>query len=231
MDALDAEDFLPRASVPSLADDEVHVWSACVDATLSPSRIGAAALALLTRLLCGYAGCKAAPQIERSEHGKPFAPALPDLEFNLSHAGPRLLIAFARKQPLGIDLERTQRQLSIDGVARRFFASDEADVLALMPEARKRAAFVRLWTQKEAVLKAIGIGLGFGLARVEFGFTADGEVGALRQIDSAAGNAREWIVQRVDPWPGHVGALAWRGPLRRVRAFAWQPDSIVCDEI
>lgn len=223
MDAFDATDFAPRASAPPLADDEIHVWSVAVDAALSPSQIGAAAQAALARFLCGYADCAQPPLIERGAHGKPFAPALPDLHFNLSHAGPHLLLAFARDQALGIDLERRDRRLSIEDIANRFFAPREARALAGLPPAQQRETFLRLWTRKEAVLKAIGHGLGFGLDRVEFSLDRAHEVGALLQVAREAGAASEWIVRRVDPGPDLLGALAWRGAERRVRTFTWAP--------
>lgn len=223
MDAFDATDFAPHASVPPLAGDEIHVWSVAVDAALRPTEIGAAAQVVLARFLCGYAGCAQAPLIERGAHGKPFAPALPDLHFNLSHAGPHLLLAFARGQALGIDLERRDRRLSIEGIAGRFFAPREAQALAGLPPAQQREAFLRLWTRKEAVLKAIGRGLGFGLDRVEFALDQAHEVGALVRVAREAGAASEWIVRRVDPGPDLFGALAWRGAQRRVCTFTWAP--------
>ncbi len=223
MDALDTTDFAPRASAPPLADDEIHVWSVSVDAALSPSQIGAAAHAALARFLCGYADCAQAPLIERGVHGKPFAPMLPDLHFNLSHAGPHLLLAFARGQTLGVDLEQRDRRLSIEGIAGRFFAPREAQALAGLPPEPQKETFLRLWTRKEAVLKAIGHGLGFGLDRVEFSLDRDGEVGMLVQVAEEAGAASEWIVRRVDPGPHLFGALAWRGAERRVRTFTRTP--------
>ncbi len=223
MDVLDAAAFEPRASAPPLAPDEIHVWSLSVDAALSPSQIGAAAQAALARFLCAYANCAQAPLIKRDTHGKPFAPAWPDLHFNLSHAGPHVLLAFARGQALGIDLERCDRRLSIEGIAKRFFAAREALALATLPPARQREAFLRLWTHKEAVLKAIGHGLSFGLDRVEFAFAGNHQVGALLQVAEEAGAAADWIVRRVDPGPDLLGALAWRGAERRVRRFTWAP--------
>lgn len=223
MDGLDPTDFEPRASAPPLALDEIHVWSVGVDAALSPSQVGAAAQATVTRFLCVYANCVEAPRIERGAHGKPFAPDLPDLHFNLSHAGPDILIGFARGQALGVDLERRDRRASIDGIAGRFFAPREAQGLAVLPPLQQRHAFLRLWTHKEAVLKAIGSGLNFGLHRVEFSLGRNHEIHALLHVAEEAGAASEWCVRRVDPGPGLLGALAWRGAERHVRTFTWAP--------
>ena len=223
MDALDASDFSPRTNAPALGADEIHVWSVTVDTALSPSQIGAAALAELTRFLCAYSGSTTAPLIERGAHGKPFAPALPELHFNLSHSGPHLLFAFARDQELGVDLERRDRRLSIEGIAARFFAPHEARALATLPAARQRDAFLRLWTHKEAVLKAIGRGLNFGLDRVEFSLDRDHEIDALLRVAEEAGSASQWRVRRVDPGQDLLGALAWRGAERRLRTFTWAP--------
>lgn len=219
MDARDATDFEPRASAPPLGVDEIHVWSVTVDATLSHTQIGAVARSALARLLCAYGGCAQMPLIERGEHGKPFASGLPDLHFNLSHAGPHILVAFARHQAVGIDVERCDRRLSIEGLARRFFAPGEALALAALPLTGQRVAFMRLWTHKEAVLKAIGHGLGFGLHRVEFALDQHGEVDGLVRVAAEAGVPSEWCVRRLDPGPGLLGALAWRGAERRVRTF------------
>ena len=223
MDVLDATAFEPRATVPPLADDEIHVWFIAVGAERSPREIGVAARAVLARFLCVYANCAQTPAIERGAHGKPFAPALPDLQFNLSHSGPHVLLAFARGQAIGIDLERCDRQLSVDGIAQRFFAAREAQALARLPPASQRETFLRLWTHKEAVVKALGSGLNFGLERIEFALDQGREVGALLAIAIEAGPTSEWIVRRIDPAPGLLGALAWRGTERRVRTFTWTP--------
>ena len=217
--ALDETAFVPSAEVPALADDEIHVWS--LAAAPGPARaIGAAARAALQRLLCAYAGRAEAPAIERGEHGKPFAPALPELDFNLSHAGPHVLLAFARRQPLGIDLEQAGRPVSVDEIAQRFFTAGEVAALARLPAAARADAFLRLWTHKEAVLKALGAGLSFGLDRLEFALGADGAVAALRALAAEAGAPADWRLQGLAPAPGLVGALAWRGPPRTVRLFA-----------
>ncbi|GAA0712331.1 4'-phosphopantetheinyl transferase family protein [Dokdonella soli] len=212
--------FDPRSDASPLGDDEVHVWlSTVADAT--PRALAAAARAVLERLLCDYANCSnVPPRIERGPHGKPFAPELPQLEFNLSHAGRHVLLAFAHGQALGIDLEAEQRRLALGEIAQRFFAPAEARALARLPLPLQRSAFLQLWTRKEAVLKALGVGISFGLDRVEFVLDETGTAGALRAIAPEAGSVAEWTLHRLDPAPGMLGALAWRGPARRVRTFA-----------
>jgi 4'-phosphopantetheinyl transferase len=202
--------------VPVL-DHAVHLWVLDTGAD-GPRAVRTAARSALERLLRQYAG--GAPfEIETGRHGKPFAPALPWLDFNLSHAGSHMALAFARNQALGIDIEDCSRKLSVEALSERFFSASEATALARMvPEGRK-AAFLQLWTHKEAVLKALGEGLSFGLDRVEFELGENGQAGRLRRIASPAGRADEWQVQRFDPAAGLTGSIAWRGPRRALKLF------------
>jgi 4'-phosphopantetheinyl transferase len=210
--------FTPQDVTPPLVAGEVHVWLlACAGAR--PAAVAGAARDALHRLLADYAGVDRVPGIARGEHGKPFAPEWPDLHFNLSHSGRHVLLAFARDQPLGIDIERRDRRVSHIAIAQRFFTPDEAQAIADLAADRRADAFRHLWTYKEAVLKALGAGLSFGLDRVEFEVRGDGAVGALRRLHDVAGQPADWIVQRLAPAPELVGALAWCGPPRRLRTF------------
>ncbi len=218
MQAEESHRFAPLDSPPPLAAGEVHVWLlGCADAR--PAEVAAASRNALGCLLAGYAGVERAPELARGEHGKPFAPEWPDLHFNLSHSGRHVLLAFARGQPLGVDIESRNRRVSHVAIAQRFFAPDEAQAIAALAADRRGDAFRHLWTRKEAVLKALGVGLSFGLDRVEFEVRSDGAVGALRQLRDVAGRLDDWIVQRLAPTPELVGALAWRGPPRQLRTF------------
>ena len=95
-------------------------------------------------------------QIEFPEHEKPHLPG--PWDFNISHSGQLVACAFTRQGHIGIDVER-QRDVEPQRFAR-YFSSDE---LAWMGDDAER--FVDLWTRKEAVIKASGIGLK-GLSRV-----------------------------------------------------------------
>ncbi|HEY0179252.1 MAG TPA: 4'-phosphopantetheinyl transferase superfamily protein [Dokdonella sp.] len=214
----DAGSFERRAAPPPLGEREVHAWFVAA----APAPRGEAtrrARAALARLLRAYAGTAATPALARSEHGKPFAPDWPDLHFNVSHAGAGALLAFARGQALGVDLEALTRRIDAEAIATRFFAPAEAEALARVPAERRSEAFLRLWTCKEAVVKAVGRGLSFGLDRVEFRVDARGRVEAMRHIAADAGPAAEWMLHALAPAPGLVGAIAWRGAPRVLRRF------------
>jgi 4'-phosphopantetheinyl transferase len=219
-----AEDaFVATAAPPALAADEIHVWHVVLDAKLKPREITAAAHAFLTRLLMAYANVDVPPAIARTERGKPHAPSLAHLDFNLTHAREQVLIAIAREQPVGIDLERVDREIEIDDIARRYFSAAEADAIEALAPERKLAAFLRLWTCKEAVLKALGEGISFGLDRVAFALDAEGTPKNVAAIATEAGTPGEWRLARLDPSPGYFGALAWRGTQRRIRTFLAPP--------
>ena len=212
--------FVAIAHPPPLGPDNVHVWHVALDAALKPREITAAAHAVLGRLLMTYANLDAPPAIARTERGKPYAPSLPQIDFNLSHAREQVLIAVAREQPVGIDLERVDREIEIDDIARRYFSRAEAQAIEALAPERKLAAFLRLWTCKEAVLKALGEGISFGLERVAFALDADGAPSRVSDIAPEAGRPDDWRIVRIDPAAGYFGALAWRGGPRRVRAFS-----------
>ncbi len=102
--------------------------------------------------------------IETGEHGKPCFPDRPDIFFNLSHSGDVALCALSDTD-VGCDVEALRRPpLS---VAKRYFSSTEREYLASARTEEERAErFFRVWTLKESVMKATG--LGFSLAPSSF---------------------------------------------------------------
>jgi 4'-phosphopantetheinyl transferase len=211
--------FEEPTRLPLLADNEVHIWRLVLSGAPKPRETTAAAHSFIGRMLMHYANVGEVPALARSERGKPFAPSLPGIEFNLSHARDHVLIAFARGQPLGVDIERIDRNIDIEGLARRFYATAEADALGALHEPLRAEAFVRLWTCKEAVLKALGEGLAFGLDRVAFGLDGAGVPTRLAALATEAGDPDAWQLALLEPAPGFLGALAWRGGPRTIRAF------------
>ena len=115
----------------------------------------------LRRVLGVRLGCSpAAVSLVPGPNGKPvLPPESPPWEFNLSHSGDWLLLALAWRRRVGIDGE-AWRDLGYATLAERAFAPEERAALAAAPAAERAATFFAVWTRKEALLKARGLGLG-----------------------------------------------------------------------
>lgn len=148
--------------------------------------------------------------LERDPRGRPrLAGALAAWDCNWSHSGDGLLVALGRGVRVGIDLERLRPRARALELARRFFTAPELAWLHAAPSTAVRDhGFLRLWCAKEAVLKAHGHGISFGLHRLRFAEDA----GSLRLVecDAALGAPAEWTLQELSPAPEYLGALAWR---------------------
>lgn len=147
--------------------------------------------------------------LARDRSGRPRLDA-PHAGFDASwsHSGDALLVALGDGVRVGADLELLRARPRALELARRFFTPAEAATLTALPSDARDAAFVRLWCAKEAVLKAHGRGLAFGLDRLGFGLH-DG-AWHLDHCDPALGAAADWTLRAFTPLPGYVATLAWR---------------------
>ena len=103
-------------------------------------------------------------------HGKPQAVvdgAPVPLSFNVSHSGDHGLIALTTACGIGVDLEQRRHQVDLDGVAARVFGNCERRALSRLTGPAKLALFYRLWTCKEALVKAKGTGFRYDPTRFE----------------------------------------------------------------
>jgi 4'-phosphopantetheinyl transferase len=217
MRCLASHEFIAAAPPVAFAGDEIQLW---LFPPLPRDRMRSSD-PRWRPLVAGYVGVDAPGlDVGHGEHGKPFLNRPDAPQFNISHSRGVLLAALSPCQPLGVDVEVVWRVRPVLDLARRFFTAGEADALARLDEAHRQSAFLRLWTCKEAVLKALGAGIGFGLDRLEFTLDEHGIPGRLNVIDATAGAAGEWHIVRLEPAPDCYGALAWRGPPRPLRTFA-----------
>ena len=105
-----------------------------------------------------------------NQYGKPHMVNAPEpVQFNLSHSHDMAVLVLS-SAPVGVDVEYIKRKVEVGSIAKRFFAA--AECAWLEQQVDQRLAFIQLWTRKEAVVKALGKGIGYGLA--EFSVIADG---------------------------------------------------------
>ena len=98
-----------------------------------------------------------------NKFGKPsLAEKYKRLNFNLSHSSECSVLAFSPNSEIGIDIEKIDPEFEFDLIAKAHFSEAENRFIdAGQHESSKR--FYTLWTRKEALLKAIGTGIGENL--------------------------------------------------------------------
>ncbi|MBM7454422.1 4'-phosphopantetheinyl transferase [Oceanisphaera litoralis] len=144
--------------------------------------------------------------------GKPLLEEQAGWHFNISHSGDILALAIGNRGSLGVDIEG--RQLSaaqITRLARRYLSEQEQQWLSTSQASS--ADFIRLWTVKEAVLKAHGGGIANNLQRVHWqpdqaDATLDRHPYRLYQYPLA----HSWLTLAIDDRAGSSGGLGWPEP-------------------
>ncbi|XP_059306098.1 uncharacterized protein LOC132057492 [Lycium ferocissimum] len=110
----------------------------------------------------------------------------PSLHFNISHTSSLIACGVTINSPIGVDVEEKQRTTkhNILALARRYFSKHELEVLtAIRDPYIQNQEFVKLWTLKEAYVKALGKGFS-GAPFKTFTIRATGEHFDLSQSSS-----------------------------------------------
>jgi 4'-phosphopantetheinyl transferase len=152
------------------------------------------------RILAQYLGCEPEEvRFDTGPHGKPFVvhPFL-DIRFNISHSRELAMVAVTRGREVGVDLEWVQPDIEFEPIAEYYFEPEENWSLRSTPKEQRVSRFFELWTQKEARLKAEGIGLG-----------------------GASLHKTDWRVQQLDIADGYSGAVASEGEDWKLAYWEW----------
>jgi 4'-phosphopantetheinyl transferase len=107
-----------------------------------------------------------------NEYGKPFCEVKNAPYFNLSHSGAWVALAVSGMSEVGIDVE-FPRDINIQAVMKKI--SSGAQIERYISTEPSKTTFLCTWTQKEAISKACGRGLGVGMRSIPCsGATGDG---------------------------------------------------------
>ena len=160
-------------------------------------------------LIADHLACPhTAISLPRDARGRPFLHCPYDgWDANWSHSGDYLLLGLAQGGRIGVDIEQQRPRQRCLQLAERFFHPAEAAVLRQTPVSGQLDLFLRLWCAKEAVLKANGYGVGFGLHRVKFTPSASGL--RLTACDPSLGQPWHWQLREWMPLPGYQAAFAY----------------------
>jgi len=104
------------------------------------------------------------------EHGKPSATVnghQTSVEFNVSHSGQHGLIALAPRRRVGVDVEERVPQRNLDVLVEAVLGPSERAEVNAVTRDRRLHLFLDLWTTKEALSKAHGMGLSLDVSGFE----------------------------------------------------------------
>ena len=237
----------PSTGSLAIPDDEIHVWRVALDAgtpveaqlaqllsvdeqdrllrfhSSSDRRRFAIRRGTLRMLLSAYTGIPGAEL--RFTHGKNGKPGLDQRSdyllpcFNTSASANRALIAISGKIPVGVDIEYMRPIDEIHDIASKYFSAQERDSLAELPRDLQPGGFYRIWTSKEAIIKADGRGLSMPLN--SFVVSSDpGEPPQLLQTTEGMDSSRDWILYGLNPGKQFACALAATRPNLVIRTRA-----------
>lgn len=235
--------FLPAPKEIELSANDIHIWGANLKLplskieeqlkTLSSDEIERAnrfhferdknrfiiARGTLRKILSRYLNIEPNKlQFTYSDRGKPYLKNTPIL-FNISHSQDLALYAITETNLIGIDLEYIRPMNDAEGLAKRFFSPQEYKLMIQLPPEQQQETFFKIWTCKEAYLKATGDGLAGGLEKVEVCLTPEKPI-QFFSINGDIEEASHWYLHQFVPQPNYIAAVAVPGKVQNLNF--WQ---------
>ncbi len=179
--------------------------------------------AMVRCVLSAYAGGDPRQWVfEHNAYGKPSvagpgtvrSTAAAPLRFNLSHTAGMVVCAVTAGREIGVDVECLDRARLNLRLADRFFAPSEAAALRRLPADEQPRQFLRLWTLKEAYIKARAMGLAIPLDSFAFTLQADGPP-AVSFTKNCPDRPEDWQFAQMQLGCRHQIALAVQMPARQ----------------
>lgn len=143
--------------------------------------------------------------------GKPSVINSQKLQFNLSHTGDTAILAVGKSFSLGVDIEQYSAR-PYEGIAKTLFSEQEMAGLLKAPLSLKAALFFHVWAQKEAFIKACGLGLSYPTKE----FTVPTAFPTKQLVDDPLHNTT-WQLRSFMPKVACSGALCYHPTVREIR--------------
>jgi 4'-phosphopantetheinyl transferase len=141
-------------------------------------------------------------------YGKLSSPSCP-YSFNLSHSQGVLVFGFSSFPEIGVDIEQVHSNHDLFRLTERWFSPEEQAGLSALPASLQSEAFYHVWTQKEAYIKARGLGLSIRLK--DFSVSTDPSKPArLLSIGGGPDDIHFWKLIDVPFEPGWRSAVCVR---------------------
>jgi 4'-phosphopantetheinyl transferase len=175
----------------------------------------------LRRVLADYLGVTPAMvRYETTSMGRPELDPASSVTFSTSHSDGLAVVAVTGEGLVGIDLERVRPVPDALDMAWTLFTPREYEHLRSTALEERSVAFLRLWTRKEACVKALGRGLSMPLTAIDVLDDQDRV-----EVVGGASDGTRFVVTDIDVKPGFVGAVAVAGTDVSVELIASHPRS------
>lgn len=223
---------MPLRSAPALGEGEIHLWhlrlanlpvmetALPVDAGDRVRQLRMGQKFVLRLLLGAYLEIPGRDVVTvAGKNGKPaLAPPLArsGLTFNLSHAGDRRVIAVARNLQVGVDIEQAGRNVRWRKLSARWFSRAEAEWLQSLEPGSAKREFLRLWTVREAMIKAMGATIAGHISRIT---PEPGNPARILSLPDGWPETGTWTLHELNRETGLHCWLAVPGPVVSIRAY------------
>ena len=129
-------------------------------------------------------------ELSYTDRDRPIFLANNSIQFSISHTQDLVAVAFTSHAHVGIDVEFMQAKSDLLALAKRILSDDDYQKFQTLPATELTDAFFRIWTRKEAYLKASGEGITDGLQKISVSFSAD-EITSVQDSRNAS-NVDSW---------------------------------------
>jgi 4'-phosphopantetheinyl transferase len=176
---------------------------------------------ILRNILAWYLDC--APEVIQFSYGdmgKPYI-ANTTIQFNVSHSHQMAVYAITKNVCVGVDIEKIEENFK-ESVAKRYFSPQEYASLMALSEVRRVAAFYQIWSCKEALIKALGVGLYFPLK--DFSVSLESPV---QQLALHYQQYSQWHLESFTAHTDYAAAFATPQIIQRIIYHEWSTSGPV----
>ena len=146
------------------------------------------------------------------------------LSLSVTHSAGCLVIAVCGKGRVGVDVERRRPVGQFEALCRRFLSPQEAEEILALHRCHRLEAFFRVWTRKEAYLKALGCPVGVPAGLRQFSVSVDAQSPTILHTSLEPHGRSSFSLVDLDLPSGYTGALAVEA--RGARILTYGPDAL-----
>jgi 4'-phosphopantetheinyl transferase len=154
-------------------------------------------------------------EFHANRHGKPALQKHPEdhsIRFNISNSENICVCAFSQNSEIGIDIEKIHDLPNMDQIIAASFTDKERRKFHSLSEPDLTRTFFQYWARKEALLKAMGMGMSYPLNKIDIA----GNENSPQLVTKIEGSdiSNQWTILDMDICKGFAAALALQGEHR-----------------